>query len=242
MSGQKRDDDEERAAALAALGQVAAGVTHEVRNVMTGVLGFTQVAKKRLPTQPESVAELLELIEKESQRCVEILTHFLGFTRTRRGDKLPVDLRDVVTSVCKIMAHQLNMNRVKLEVAVDDDVPRVSADAAALKQVVLNLMINAMQAQLPLQNGHDGLVRVTARRASDGAALVEVHDDGPGVPAELAGKIFEPFFTTKPAGQGTGMGLAVSRDIVEEHGGTLTLAPPADGGATFSLKLPAAGE
>ncbi|HEY2747280.1 MAG TPA: HAMP domain-containing sensor histidine kinase [Polyangia bacterium] len=232
----KNGESKERAQVLAALGQVAAGVTHEVRNVMTGVLGFAQVARKRVHSQPDSVAELLALIEAESRRCVDILTRFLGFTRVPAGDAVLVELAEVVDGVCKLMAHQLNLSRVKLEVALGDDVPRVRGDAAALKQVVLNLMLNAMQAH----NGADGRVRVEARRSADGGAELLVHDDGPGVPADVAARIFEPFFTTKEVGQGTGMGLAVSRDIVEEHGGTLTLAPNDGRGATFSVKLPAA--
>ena len=230
----KKDEAQSHLEALAALGQVGAGVTHEVRNVMTGILGFTQVALKRVQTKPETAAELLELIEKETQRCVEILTQFLSFSRTARREKAAVDLSEVVASVGKLMAHQLNMNRVTLDVDLADDVPRVMADGGALRQVLLNLMLNAMQSL----NGLDGRVRVIARRTGDGGAEVQVQDDGPGVPADVAARIFEPFFTTKPDGEGTGMGLSVSRGIVEEHGGTLMLHNGSEGGATFSFKLP----
>ncbi|MDB4970764.1 MAG: integral rane sensor signal transduction histidine kinase [Myxococcales bacterium] len=230
----KKDDAQARMEALAALGQVGAGVTHEVRNVMTGILGFTQVALKRVHAKPEAAAELLELIEKEAQRCVEILTQYLSFTRPRKRERAPLDLSDVVVSVARLMNHQLNMNRVKLEVELAEDVPLVMADAGALKQVVLNLMINAMQAL----KGSGGRVQVMGRRTSDGGAEVQVRDDGPGVPPEVAAQIFEPFFTTKPDGEGTGMGLAVSRGIIEEHGGTLTLDSAPGRGAIFSLRLP----
>jgi signal transduction histidine kinase len=225
------DDDEARArmAQLAALGQVAAGVTHEVRNVMTGVLGFTQVAKKRAETEPENVGELLGMIEKESQRCLEILTNFLRFTRPRRHDLQPVALRDVVDGACRLMAHPLGLRHMKLEVSIGD-APLVLGDRAALEQVVLNLMLNAMQAQ-----DDGGTVRVSLSRSGTGAEI-RVADDGPGVPEDVAARLFQPFFTTK--GDGTGMGLHVSRDVAVEHGGTLTLERGEGRGAVFALKLP----
>jgi signal transduction histidine kinase len=230
---------QERMEALAALGQVAAGVTHEVRNVMTGILGFTQVAMRKVESKPESASELLQLIEKETQRCVDILTQFLSFTRPRGAAKVPINVGDVIVSVGKLMHHQLNMNRVKLEVELARELPLALADAAGIKQVVLNLVINAMQAL----GDKGGRVILRGRRGADGMLELSVADDGPGVMRDVAERIFEPFFTTKPVGQGSGMGLAVSREIVAEHGGTLRLEPPtADGGAVFTLRLPVYGE
>jgi two-component system NtrC family sensor kinase len=229
---------EKQTESLAALGQVAAGVTHEVRNVMTGILGFAQVARRRLDDKPEAACELLGLIEKETQRCVDILTQFLSFTRPRGAPKVPVDVGEVIVSVGKLTNHQLNMNRVKLEVELEPALPLALADPSALKQVVLNLVLNAMHA-VGDKGGH---VQLRGRRGGDGMLELSVSDDGPGVAGDVAERIFEPFFTTKPVGQGSGMGLAVSREIVEEHGGTLRLEPPgAGGGAVFMIRLPVYG-
>ncbi len=238
MGESKNDGARNRTEALAALGQVSAGVTHEVRNAMTGILGFTQVALRRMKSKPEAATELLELIEKETQRCVEILTRFLSFTRPASPGHARLDVAETVDSVGRLMAHQLNMNGVKLDVELADDVPPVLADGSALKQVVLNLMINAMQAM----GEGGGRVMVSTRRTDDGFAELRVADDGPGVPAEVAARIFEPFFTTKEEGAGSGMGLAVSRGIIEEHGGTLTLDSVPGQGAMFSLRLPGIAE
>jgi signal transduction histidine kinase len=231
-------DKKERTESLAALGQVAAGVTHEVRNVMTGILGFAQVAMRKIDAQPEAAGELLLLIEKETQRCVDILTQFLSFTRPVGAPKVPVDVGDVIVSVGRLMHHQLNMNRVKLDVELAPSLPLALADPGALKQVVLNLVINAMHA-VGEKGGH---VQLSGRRGGDGMLELSVADDGPGVGGDVAERIFEPFFTTKAVGQGSGMGLAVSREIVEEHGGTLRLEPQAaGGGAVFTIRLPVYG-
>ena len=231
-------DGQERMEALAALGQVAAGVTHEVRNVMTGILGFAQVAMRKVDSNPETASELLGLIEKETQRCVDVLTQFLSFTRPSGAAKVPVDVGDVVVSVGKLMQHQLNMNRVKLEMDLAPELPLALADPSALKQVLLNLVINAMHAV----GEKGGRVQLRGRRGGDGMLELSVADDGPGVSADVAARIFEPFFTTKPIGKGSGMGLAVSREIIEDHGGTLRLEPQAAGGGVrFTIRLPVYG-
>ena len=231
-------DGAERIETLAALGQVAAGVTHEVRNVMTGILGFAQVAMRKIDGDPQAVSELLQLIEKETQRCVDVLTQFLSFTRPSGAAKVPVDIGDIIVSVGRLMHHQLNMSRVKLDVELAPALPLALADASALKQVVLNLVINAMHA-VGDKGGH---VQLRAQRGGDGMLELSVADDGPGVAGDVAERIFEPFFTTKPVGQGSGMGLHVSRGIVEEHGGTLRLEPASTGGgAVFTIRLPVYG-
>ena len=228
------DDRQQRLETLAAVGQFGAGVTHEVRNVMTGILGFAQVARRKCVGQPQAAAEMLEFIETESLRCLEILTQHLGFTRRQDPTRRAFALCDIVASVSRLTGHQLTMNRVKLEVDLAADLPSLHGDSGALKQVILNLVMNAMQAL-----GSDGgRIRMVGRRASDGFVELQIADDGPGVSAEVAARIFEPFFTTKPDGEGTGLGLSLSRKIVEDHGGTLSLTT-ASSGAVFTLLLPA---
>ena len=230
---------DDRMETLAAVGQVGAGVTHEVRNVMTGILGFAQLARGKAASKPEKTDELLQLIEKESMRCLDILTQYLSFTRPRAPEHAPVDLSQVVAGVDKLVHHHLHLHKVKLHLQLAADLPAVRGDAGALKQVLLNLIMNAMHAMKTT----GGTVRIVGARHADGAAQLHVQDDGPGGPAALAGRSFDPFFSTKPVGEGTGMGLSVSRTIVEQHGGTLSLDGngAAMSGATFTLYLPALG-
>ena len=228
------DDRQQRLETLAAVGQFGAGVTHEVRNVMTGILGFAQVARRKCEGQPAAAAEMLEYIETESLRCLEILTQHLGFTRPSDTERRHFTLAEVVGSVGKLTGHQLNMSRVKLEVDVAADLPRLHGDSGALKQVVLNLVMNAMQAL----SDDGGCIRLVGR-CGPGCVQLTISDNGPGISAELAARIFEPFFTTKPEGEGTGLGLSLSRKIVEDHGGTLTLSSEHEStGAVFTLRLP----
>lgn len=233
VEDKKKCEGLRRTEALAALGSVSAGVTHEVRNAMTGILGLTQVAQRRHATRPEATGELLVLIEQESQRCVEILTRFLNYTRAHDNVRAEIELADVIGDVGKLVSHQLTMNQVRLQFDAESDVPRVRVDVSAFKQVVLNLVINAMHAI----GTRGGQVSIRVRRFGDGHAEVLVEDDGPGVPPDLSDCIFEPFFTTKNQA-GTGLGLAVSRRIVEEHGGTLTLEDSLGTGAVFAVRLP----
>jgi signal transduction histidine kinase len=220
---------------LASLGQVSAGLTHEVRNVMTGVLGFAQVARTRLVDRPETVPGLLVQIEHEIGRCLDILNHFLGFTRPDAARSEPVALGAIVDAVVRLVRHQLAMSKVRLEVRAAEGLPLVEGNAEALKQVLLNLVQNAVQA---MPDG--GTVRITTRAAANRVVL-EVNDTGAGVPLPLRHKIFEPFFTTKALGEGSGLGLYICRSIVASHRGELEFVAPSESarsGARFRVSLP----
>jgi two-component system NtrC family sensor kinase len=229
-----RDDKLQRLEALATLGRLGAGVSHEVRNIMTGLIGFAQVARHELEAQPAQAAELLGHLERELQRCLEMLTSYLRFSREGGAMRQPLELPGLIADVARLVGPQLRLGGVKLAIDCPSDLPAALGDAQALRQVLLNLVVNAMQA---MPSG--GEVRVTAR-VDGGRVMARVHDDGPGVPTELAARIFEPFFTTKPDGVGTGLGLSVSRDLVEAQGGTLALEASARG-ACFVIGLPLAG-
>jgi two-component system NtrC family sensor kinase len=220
---------------LAQLGQVSAGLTHEVRNVMTGVLGFAQVAMNRLDDRPEAVAELLTQIEQELGRCLDILNHFLGFTRRDAATQARLQPEEIVSAVVRLVRHQLAMSHVQLEVDVPSSLPTVRGNADALKQVILNLVQNAMQA---MPDG--GTVRIKAR--ADGARVrIELSDTGPGIPEDVRARLFEPFFTTKPRGEGSGLGLYISNCVMQAHDGRLWAVSAADHprGACFVIELPA---
>jgi len=218
---------------LAAFGQLGAGIAHEVKNPLTSIQGFAELAL-RAPENAAQVREALEVIEGEAKRCADILGNLLRFARSDPGTRTRVDLDDVVRQALRIVAHQLSTRGVKLE-ATFGAPPPVLANAAQLQQVVLNLAINAQQA-MPA----GGALYVTTRRSSDGGAEVEVRDTGPGIPPDIRARIFEPFFSTKPTGQGTGLGLSVSHAIVHDHGGELTVESEPGSGATFRARFVAA--
>jgi signal transduction histidine kinase len=221
---------------MAALGVIGAGMAHEVRNVMTGVLGFAQVASQKFAEHPDEAKELLHSVERESVRCVQILNNFLHFTRRSEAVRAPVELATVAQSVAGVVEHRAQMIGVRVALELGEDVPPVMADANELRQVLLNLVLNAVQASE--RGGH---VRIATARGHDGWAEVRVADEGRGIAPGDESKLFTPFFTTKPAGQGTGLGLYVSRGIVQEHGGTVAVESAAGRGTTFTVRLPPSG-
>jgi signal transduction histidine kinase len=217
---------------LAALGSLCAGVSHEARNILTGVLGFSQVGKERV-NDPRAVLEALSLIEQESVRCVELLSSYLDMARDREGPFQPVPVRDIVDQAVRLISYEARKRQCKLEVTVDPNIPPVRARSAEMRQVILNLLINALQA------GKGGtIVEVHATQHGDTRVKIEVIDHGPGIEKEAQHKIFEPFYSTKPRGQGTGLGLYLSRKIVDSHGGELTVHSVLGEGATFTIYLP----
>ena len=218
---------------LAILGELCAGVTHEARNLMTGVLGFAQIAIER-SGDPELIANTLRPCEQAARSCVELLTNYLLLARGYSRPQQLLSVEDVIVPAARLVARQLEAHKCKLAVTIQRPAPAVLGRRGDLQQVVLNLLLNAMQA-----GGEGGTISIEASVASDGRTMIAVHDDGPGVPPALRDRIFQPLFTTKPEGEGTGLGLALSRDIVEAHGGALTLDATAQRGARFVIALPA---
>jgi signal transduction histidine kinase len=225
---------------LAAFGQIGAGITHEVKNPLTGIISFAQIAQRVGPSKPDTVAECLRNIEAEAKRCNEIVVSLLKFARPEAlTNREAVDPNEVVASTVRLMKHQVKTSGRKLDTVLAGDVPRVRASPGQLQQVLMNLILNAAQA---MEGREGGGVRVTTARLGDGSAEISCTDDGPGIPAEIQPKVFEPFFSTKPKGKGTGLGLSVSRGIVRDHGGDLVLESAPGAGTTFRIRLPALGE
>jgi two-component system NtrC family sensor kinase len=220
-----------QAAKLAAVGQLGAGITHEVKNPLAGIVGMAQLARARA-TDPK-LQEMLDRIERSGQRCVQILNKLLTFARPEARKLVSVDANVLVAEADKLVRHQLKVNKVELEVVPSATPALVLADAGELQQVLLNLAINAQQAMAP----KGGQVRMSV--AVEGEDVrIDVTDDGPGIPDEVKGRIFEPFFTTKATGEGTGLGLSVSAAIVQDHRGSLTVASEVGKGTTFTIRLP----
>jgi two-component system sensor histidine kinase HydH len=222
----------ERLQQLAALGELGAGVSHEVRNILTGIVGFAQIARQRKDV--DGSRRHVELIEREALRCVEILERFLTFARIGDAEPELVDVGPLLQQVVDATGHQLAMHRLGATVHTDEDLPPVYCDRGALTQAVLNLVINAMHA-----SPEGATIAVTAERAGAGVEIA-IADHGHGIAPELHEKIFEPFFTTKPAGKGTGLGLAMCRRIASEAGGSISVESAPGHGARFALQLPSA--
>ena len=218
---------------MAALGQLSAGLAHEVKNPLAGILGFAQLTRRSL-RDPEAIARNLDVIERETRRCTDIIDNLMRFARQEPGERVAADINTSVSRAIGLVEHQLGLDRVQIKKDLELGLPAVHCNANQLQQVVMNLLINAQQVMEP--NG--GTVQVRTRR-NDADVLIEVDDAGPGVAPDIRARIFDPFFTTKPAGQGTGLGLSVSYGIVRDHGGNISVSDAPGGGARFTISLPA---
>ena len=219
---------------LAAVGELVAGVAHEVNNPLGSISAFAQLLLKDATLVGEH-RESIEVIRSETQRASQVVRDLLAFARRAPAELGAVELNELVERSLRLRGFQLTSARVQLVSELDPALPAIEGDARQLQQVLLNLVTNAIQA-MALRGGGTLTVRT---RADAGNVRVEVSDTGPGVPAHARPHIFEPFFTTKPEGEGTGLGLSVSYGIVAAHDGEIRLADTPPGtGATFVITLP----
>ncbi len=217
-----------RADRLSAIGQLAAGLAHEIRNPLASIDGAAEVldiAGDQLALRKETVS----IIRKECARLNRLLTSLLDFARPRRPEWRAVDLSKVLDSVIDLVGHSAGKG-IQFHTENTPTVPTLLGDEEQLTQVILNLTLNAAQA---MPEGGD--VWLTARPEDDGI-VIQIRDQGPGIPEADMDRIFDPFFTTKDTG--TGLGLAVVHQIVTQHGGTVTVTRNQDQGTTFSLFFP----
>jgi len=218
---------------LAAVGQLGAGIAHEVKNPLAGILGCAQLSLRDAPAGT-LLQKNLVLIEKETNRCKTIIENLLKFARQEKPVLEPADLNRIVDDAIGIVRHQLELQQVKIDSDLAPDLPEIRGSANQLQQVLMNLMINAQDAM----GGAPGRVTVRTRLVRPDRIEIRVTDTGPGIPKENLLRIFEPFFTTKPAGKGTGLGLAVSYGIIKDHGGEIRPESEPGQGATFVITLP----
>ncbi|MGD0992645.1 MAG: ATP-binding protein [Gemmatimonadales bacterium] len=223
---------------LMAIGQLIAGVAHELNNPLASVLGFADFLVEAGDTPP-NLAEPLRVIQQEAQRAASIVRNLLTFARRQERERQRLGIGTILQRTVALLKNQLLGLNVELLLSVDGDLPEIEGNPSQLQQIFVNLANNAAQAIAA--TGRPGAVNVHARRWLDGVA-VDVADDGPGIPKALHEKVFEPFFTTKAEGEGTGLGLAICQGIVKEHGGRITLTSAPGAGATFTVELPAAQE
>lgn len=218
---------------MAAFGQLGAGIAHEVKNPLAGILGCAQLSLRKVE-QGTPLQRNLQLIEKESKRCKMIVESLLRFARQEKPVLNVIDLNDVVRDAAQIVGHQMSLENIKLELELGE-LSRIQGNANQLQQVLMNLMINAQQA-MPDSGGH---IRVRTRMCETNEVEVTVTDDGPGMAPDIRAKIFEPFFTTKPGGKGTGLGLSVSFGIIRDHQGHIDVESEVGKGTTFTICVPA---
>ncbi|PZQ48340.1 MAG: hypothetical protein DI556_14415 [Rhodovulum sulfidophilum] len=218
---------------LAALGSLLAGVAHELNNPLSIVVGYAGMLHELAEDEP--TRRRTGEIARAADRCARIVRTFLAMARARPAEKSEVDLGAVVDQVLELTAYGLRSNGIEVA-RVPGTPPPVLADPDQVHQVVMNVILNAQQAMM----GVTGPRRLTIRAGEEaGAAVLSIADTGPGIDPAIAERVFEPFFTTKPQGVGTGIGLAVSRGIVEAHGGAIALSPAAGGGTLCRITLPA---
>ncbi|AGC47637.1 sensor histidine kinase [Myxococcus stipitatus DSM 14675] len=216
---------------LATVGRLAAGVAHEVGNPLAGILGYLSLVRMKAPT-PE-LKDYVERIDQEVQRIDRIVRGLLDLGRPETASPGPVDVSSVVETCVRLVRAAPELAGVTVDLALEPGVV-ARAEAGPLSQILINLLLNAAQAM-----GGKGSVRVVAR-LEGGEARVVVRDQGPGIPPEVMPRLFEPFFTTKGR-QGTGLGLAVSLRLVQVMGGRLGAENLPEGGACFTVSLPAVG-
>jgi signal transduction histidine kinase len=220
---------------LASLGQLLAGVAHELNNPLSVVIGHATLLRRELGGA--SGAARVERIAAAAERCARIVTNFLAVARRRAPERASTDVNRVLREAVALLAYQLELDNVTVLFDLAPDLPFIRADGHQLQQVVMNLVVNAQHAM----HEHPGPRRLTLTSRLDAGArrvVLAVADTGPGIPPALRSRVFEPFFTTKPVGLGTGLGLSVCRGIVEAHEGTIEISDAAGGGALVTVTLP----
>ncbi len=219
---------------LATIGQLAAGVAHELNEPLGGILGFTQLAQKHSDLDPQLSRDLSK-IESASLHAREIVRKLMLFARQTPPEHERIDVNHVVMEALSLLESRSEKAGVDVVCSLLPQLPKTIADPNQIRQVVVNLVVNALQA-MP----EGGTVRVETRRDEQDVLLL-VSDTGRGMPEDVRSKIFEPFFTTKDVGEGTGLGLAVVHGIVTSHRGRIHVESEADGGTRFEVRLPIGG-
>jgi two-component system NtrC family sensor kinase len=236
LDNQSRDIQTEllQAEKMAALGHTISGVAHELNNPLATILSWAE--RLSALSVDEQTGRGLTIILGEAERAARIVRNLLTFARKRQSTRMLVDVNQVVRETLSLRTYEQRVSNITLIEALASGLPPVFADGHQIKQVLLNLVINAEQAMLS-SHGRGTLVIRTWYDDEKGSVQVEINDDGPGVPAEVQSRIFDPFFTTKEVGKGTGLGLSVAYALVKEHGGRIWLRSEGEG-TSFYVELP----
>ncbi|TKJ31301.1 MAG: hypothetical protein CEE40_01985 [Chloroflexi bacterium B3_Chlor] len=220
-------------AKLSGIGQMICGVAHELNNTLTTVMGYSQLLQ--VTDVDEDVKEDLQRIYDDALRAQRIVQNLLTYARQKKPEHGPVDINEVIEHTLALRRYQLKVDDVEVVTELAENLPWTMADSYRLQQVFLNITNNAHQAILQMGKG---ALTVRSELLGDDTIRVTFADTGPGIPPEVLDKIFDPFFTTKDVGAGTGLGLSVSHDIIQEHGGRIWAESEPGQGATFIVELP----
>ena len=228
---------------LASVGVLAAGIAHELNNPLTGVLTFTSLLRKKMPDGSED-AEDMDLVIRETRRCASIIKRLLDFAREKVPEKGLFDLNQVIADTVRFADRPASLRQIEIITRLDPELPLVWGDADLIKQVVLNVLVNAQQAIETqgriIVESRPCAAKVPAKPGCENLPMVEiiVSDTGCGIPETDLQRIFDPFFTSKEVGQGTGLGLSVSYGIINAHGGRINVESVVGEGSTFHILLP----
>jgi two-component system NtrC family sensor kinase len=232
-----------RAEKLASVGLLAAGIAHELNNPLTGVLTFSSLMRNKMDDGSPD-AEDMDLIIRETKRCSAIIKRLLDFAREEKPSKKEVDINELIQETVRIVEHSASTHDIEIVLNLAADMPMLRVDRGQIKQVVMNLLVNAADAV-----GEKGTITVSTRIPPEkylpegggepvGMMEIAVADTGKGIPKKMLAKLFDPFFTTKELGKGTGLGLSVSYGIVRAHHGRIDVESSVGAGTAFIVRLP----
>ena len=223
-----------RADRLSSLGEMAAGLAHEINNPLTGVMGLAHLLMEK-PEISDSVRDDAGTIYKEANRAAGILRDFLVFARGQKPDKQTADINSIIDSVLKLRRTYMRKSGIEVIISLADGLPELLLDVSQIQQVFLNIVLNA---EYFMYEAHKkGLLNITTRSV-DNVVQVIIADNGPGMSVENMSHIFDPFFTTKELGRGTGLGLSISYGIIKEHNGNIYVESKLGRGSSFIVELP----
>jgi PAS domain S-box-containing protein len=217
---------------LASVGELAAGIAHELNNPLTGVIGFSQLLLDK--EMPADIKEDIEVVYSEAQRASQVVKNLLTFARKHTAAKEKVNINDIINKVLELRAYEQKLESITVDARLDANLPEVMADYFQLQQVFLNIVINAEY--FMKEANHKGNLTITTEKVGN-KIRASFADDGPGIADENLGHLFDPFFTTKEVGRGTGLGLSICHGIVAEHGGRIYVESELGKGAAFIVEL-----
>ena len=234
----KMEEQLHLAGRLAAVGELASGVAHELNNPIAAIQSFAQFLTARKDLD-ETLRKDLDTIYRESQRAAKITQNLLSFARRHEPEKHLISINEAIEKTLELQAHPMKVNNIELMLELDPELPKTLADFHQLQQVFMNIMNNAEQAMLEAH----GKGRLEVKTQKVGSMIrISFADNGPGIPEENMKRIFDPFFTTKEVGKGTGLGLSICYGLVEAHGGRIYARSKLGQGATFVIEIPVVSE
>jgi C4-dicarboxylate-specific signal transduction histidine kinase len=223
---------------LASVGEMAAGIAHELNNPLTGIIGLAELLSGAENGYSDEAKEDLRMISNEAQRAADVVKNLLTFARKHQPVKQTVKINDVIENVLKLRTYEHKVNNIQVLSRFDGELPEIIVDQFQMQQVFLNIILNAEQAMMEASNR--GRLVITTKRLGD-TIRISFSDSGLGITPENMRKLFSPFFTTKEVGKGTGLGLSICYGIVTNHGGKIYAQSKAGEGATFIIELPVNG-